>query len=112
MEQNLLPDSWCFDRRHFSVEKSQHFYWVTSPECMYKRIEYFIYHYKLFQMKKLLTVTLVGMLAACGSNSSSTTTDSTTVRTDSSMTVRDSTRSMTDTSMRMTDSMKMDSTRK
>jgi ABC-type glycerol-3-phosphate transport system substrate-binding protein len=64
------------------------------------------------QMKKLLTVTLVGILAACGSGSSASTTDSTAVKTDSSMTAHDSTNSMADSTKQMTDSMKMDSTKK
>jgi hypothetical protein len=65
-------------------------------------------HFKLFKMKKLLTVVLVGFLAACGSGSSSSTTDSTTVKTDSSTTtMSDSSRSMMDSTK-----MKMDSTKK
>jgi hypothetical protein len=97
------------------VEKFQQAYWVTYPDMEYKRIEYFINHFKLFKMKKLLAVTLVSILAACGSGSSTSTTDSTTVKTDSSTTtVTDSSGTRTDSTHRASDTtkMKMDSTKK
>jgi hypothetical protein len=91
------------------VEKYQRFYWVTYPETLYKAVRTFhLITSNYLKMKKLLTVVLVGFLAACGSGSSSSKTDSTTVKTDSSTTtMSDSSRSMMDSTK-----MKMDSTKK
>jgi hypothetical protein len=95
------------------VEIYQQVYWVTYRESGYKEVGHFINHIKTIKMKKLLAVVFVGILASCGSGSSSSTTDSTTIKTDSTTTiVTDSTKTMVDTTKKATDTMKMDSTRK
>jgi hypothetical protein len=53
---------------------------------------------KQITMKKLLTVLVIGAFAACNGSASSTTTDSTTVKTDSVTTMKDSTKTTVDTS--------------
>ncbi|HEY4965251.1 MAG TPA: hypothetical protein VII28_02585 [Puia sp.] len=65
-------------------------------------------------MKKLLTVLAISTFAACGSGSSTTTTDSTVIKTDTVKTMgsdsmkvmMDSTKKMMDTTKKMMDSSK------
>jgi predicted lipoprotein len=67
-----------------------------------------IYSLQLIKMKKLLTVLAVSVFAACGSGSSSATTDSTTVvKTDSVTTiVTDSSKTTVDSTKKLIDSTK------